>query len=45
MKTESLARKQTDLVGYGQTSDLGRDAVPLSLPTFASSWPTSSRFI
>ena len=27
MKTESLARKQTDLVGYGQTSDLGRDAV------------------
>ena len=27
MKTESLARKQTDLVGYGRTSDLGRDAV------------------
>src|SRR5262249_46147109 len=27
MKTESLARKQTDLVGYGQTSDLGHDAV------------------
>jgi DNA-binding ferritin-like protein len=27
MKTGSLARKQTDPVGYGQTSDLGRDAV------------------
>ena len=27
MKTESLARKQTDLVGYRHTSDLSRDAV------------------
>jgi len=27
MKTESLARKKTDLVNYGQTSDLGGDAV------------------
>ena len=27
MKTEFLARKQSDVVGYGQTSDLGRDAV------------------
>jgi starvation-inducible DNA-binding protein len=27
MKTESLARKQTDLVGYRHISDLGRDAV------------------
>ena len=27
MKTESLARKQSDLVGFGQTSNIGRDAV------------------
>ena len=27
MKTESLTRKQTDLVAYSRTSDLGRDAV------------------
>jgi hypothetical protein len=41
MKSESLARKQPDLVVYGHTSDLGRDAVAAR---FASSWPTSSPF-
>jgi hypothetical protein len=27
MKTESLAREQSDLVGNGQTSNLGREAI------------------
>jgi len=27
MKTESPARKQSDLLGFGQTSNISRDAV------------------